>query len=294
MPRELHPELRDMIERPNPYTEYRIEIAEPDVGQVLRREDQFLRLTTASPPGSLVSMTPALSLSASPRGSLVLTGTDVPLVSFTGTGGYYDLNANDVSGQTRYKGMQWTLDPAFSRARVTSFNAKVQAIPVGGFFYFDQAFDLQIFQIAQMPGAKVANVGQPNYSSTAFTNYVFMPLLSPAPAIRVTKAQWISNAVQTLPFDLSNFWSIVENVPTKAIAPDQTGLLNKLLFCVRLAATPFGGLGGSSNFRWLTDTVASHVVTDVGRFDRVFWGRADENSQWSGDPPFSDIPNCSF
>jgi hypothetical protein len=47
MPDVIDKDLRDCLERPNPYTSYRIEIAEPDVGQVLRRQDQFLQCSDA-------------------------------------------------------------------------------------------------------------------------------------------------------------------------------------------------------------------------------------------------------
>jgi hypothetical protein len=69
MPRAIDKDLLDCLERANPYTEYRIEISQPDTGQVLRRQDQYLKRP------ALVSMTPALSLAASPRGALILAPT---------------------------------------------------------------------------------------------------------------------------------------------------------------------------------------------------------------------------
>jgi hypothetical protein len=280
MPRTLHPELRDMIERPNPYSEYRIEIVEPDVSQVLRRQDQFL----AAP--SLVSMSPALSLSASARGALILTPSTTALATFAGILGSFDLNTEDQN--RRVKGLSWTIDSAFSRATLKSILAKVQAIPIAGSFFFDQTFECQIYQIVKTPGIKTSNVGSSNYQSTAFTRYDFAQLLTPAPVVTVTAAQWGVSAIQQLNFDFSNFGLILENIPTRAASPDQTGTLPKYLIVVRITGKTLGGTG---HFRWLTDTVASHSVGAVGTFDRVFWAKDSDDAQWV-EAVSGDVPNC--
>lgn len=283
MPRFVDRDLLDCLERANPYTEYRIEIAEPDVGQVLRRQDQFL-----SAP-SLVSETPASSLSASARGGLILTPTPAALAAFAGTAGNYDLNSADATSTSRYKGLSWTIDPAFSRAGLKSILAKVQATAFAGFF-FDQTFECQVFQITRTPGVKVKNVGTAQYSEVAFVDYAFSQLLTPAPTVEVTAAQWNANSTQSLNFDFSNFGLILENAPSRAVSPDQTGVLPEYLVVVRLvgkSAIPNG------TYKWRTDTVASHVVAGVGTFDRVFWARNDETSQWAKQI-FTDVPNIAI
>jgi hypothetical protein len=283
MPRALDEDLRQCLERANPYTEYRIEISEPDVGQVLRRQDQFL-----SAP-SLVSQSPANSLAASARGGLILAPTTAALATYAGVAGSYDLNPADQSGQLSYKGLSWTIDAAFSRATLKSVLAKVQAVSIAGVF-FDQAFELQVYQIARTPGVKVKNAGTPQYQATAFTDFSFAPLLTPAPIVKVTAAQWGVASTQQLNFDLSNFALALENIPGKPVTPDQAGLLPKYLIVVRLSGKSIPGTG---HYRWLTDTVTSHAVSNVGTFDRVFWARADENSQWA-EQVFTDVPNVTL
>lgn len=283
MPRTLSPELRDCLDRANPYTEYRIEISEPDVGKVLRRQDEF----TQAP--ALVSLTPALSLSASARGGLILSPTSSALATYAGVLGSFDLNLGDTP-DLRYKGLSWTLDQAFVRATLKSIVAKVQAVAFAGFF-FDQSFEVQIYRITKTPGVKVTNVGSSNYQAVAFTEYSFTPLFSSAPSIKVTAAQWGVSATQTLTFDLSNFGLILENLPTRAVTPDQAGELPKYLIVVRLSGQ--ASLGGTGHYRWLTDTATSHAVAGVGTFERVFWGRTNANTQWT-EQKFADVPNCTI
>ncbi|MDP9202295.1 MAG: hypothetical protein M3P26_10260, partial [Gemmatimonadota bacterium] len=280
-PRALHPDLLDCLSRANPFVEYRTELSEPDAGKVLRRQDEF----TQAP--SLVSLSPANSLTASARGSLILTPSTVALATYAGVGGSYDLNPEDQN--RRYKGLSWTINSAFSRATLKSIVAKVQAVAFAGFF-FDQAFECQIYQITRTPGIKVSNVGSSNYSQVAFTEYSFTPLISSAPQIKVTAAMWGSNSTQTLTFDFSNFGIILENIPTRAVTPDQTGILPKYLIVVRLVGK---GIGGTGHYRWRTDTVASHTVASVGTFDRVFWAKDSDGAEWV-ETVSSDVPNCTI
>src|SRR4051812_32229211 len=141
MPRPIDRDLRDCLERANPYTEYRIEISQPDVSQVLRRVDQF----TQAP--SLVSMTPAASLAASARGALILAPTLTALQSFAGVLSSYDLNGENA--QRRVKGLAWTMDKAFSRCTLKSIQAKVQRVAFAG-FYFEADIECQIFRITKI------------------------------------------------------------------------------------------------------------------------------------------------
>jgi hypothetical protein len=131
--------------------------------------------------------------------------------------------------------------------RWKSVLAKVQAVALAGFF-FDQDFELQIFQIVRTPGIKVKNPGTPQYQQTAFVQYDFAPLLVPAPIVHVTAANWGSNTIQQLNFDLSNYRLVLENIPTRAVTPDQAGILPKYLIVVRLAGKQIGGTG---HYKWL-------------------------------------------
>lgn len=278
MPDIIDRDLLDCLERANPYTEYRIEISEPDVGQVLRRQDQFLQAP------ALVSQLPANSLAASARGSLILAPSALALATFAGTQGFFDLNTEDPN--RRIKGLSWSLDPAFSRVTLKSIQAKVQAVALAG-FYFDQDFELQVYQIVRTPGVKVKNVGTPQYQELAFTQYDFAPLLVPAPTVKVTAALWSSNPTRTLNFDLSNYRLTLANIPSRAPAPDQAGILPKYLIVVRLAGR---GLGGTGHYRWLTDTATSHAVAGIGTFDRVFWAKDSDDAQWV-ETVSADVPN---
>lgn len=284
MPRELHPDLRDCLERANPYTEYRIEISEPDVGQVLRRPDQFL-----SAP-SLVSMSPANSLSASAQGALILTPSDVPLVNFAGTQSFFDLNFDDASGSTRFKGLSWTMDKAFSQCTLMSFKAKIQRDSVWGPIMNDQKFELQIFRIMQIPGFKTKNVGAPNFSGTNVIRYEFFPQLNPAPVLKASDQVWASN-VATLNFSqLINYRLTIRNIAGKAPTPDQTGDLPKILFAIRLVGKTKPPNG---TFSWRTDTASTRTISNVGTFERSFWARASEDVEWT-EQVFADVPNVIF
>jgi hypothetical protein len=171
-----------------------------------------------------------------------------------------------------------------------SIVAKVQAADLIATLH-DQAFECQIYQISRTPGVRVSNVGAANYSSVAFTDFEFAPLLTPAPIVTKKAADWAVNTTQSLTFDFSNYALVLENAIARGATPDQAGLLPQYLIVVRPVASLSGkALGGTGHYRWLTDTVASHIVANVGTFERVFWSRADENSQWISQA-FADVPN---
>jgi hypothetical protein len=96
--------------------------------------------------------------------------------------------------------------------------------------------------------------------------------------VSVTAANWGSNATQQLNFDLSNYRLVLENIPTRAVTPDQAGILPKYLIVVRLAGKQLGGTG---HYRWLTDTLTSHAVANVGTFDHVTWAKDSDEAQWA-------------
>lgn len=283
MPRTLDPDLLDCLRRENPYTEYRIEISQPDVGNILRRNDQF----TQAP--SLVSMTPANSLAASARGALVLSPTLAALQSFAGVTGSFDLNAEDRDGTRRYKGMGWTVDPAFSRVTLKGVLAKVERVLWAG-TPFDTDFECQVFRVTKTPGVKQSNVGTPQYQSVLWTEYTFTPLLSPAPTLKASAQTWDGSNRATLNFDLTNWGLILENSPARAITPDQVGELPEYLIVVRLAGKPPPGTG---HFKWRLDTVSARTVAQVGTFERVWWARENDQDQWVRNA-YADVPNITL
>jgi hypothetical protein len=111
MPRAMDPRLVMAHERANPATCYMVDIATPDVGQVLRRAaDQFLG-------APLVSQTPASSLKADPAGAVTLNSATATLASFTHNDDFTTTHI-DAAGLTdnHVRGLCWTVDPAFGRA----------------------------------------------------------------------------------------------------------------------------------------------------------------------------------
>jgi hypothetical protein len=250
MPRAIDKDLLDCLERANPYTEYRIEISQPDTGQVLRRQDQYLNAP------SLVSMAPALSLAASPRGALILAPTIAALQSFAGVGSSYDLNGESI--QRRVKGMAWTMDKSFSRATLRSITAKIERVPLGPFF-FDADIECQIFRITKTPGVKQANVGTAQYQSVAWTEYTFTPLLSPAPTLKASSQIWDGARQDDAQLRSHKLEPHARELsPRKAIAPDQVGELPEYLIVVRLAKAP----AGTGHFKWLLDNASARVIAE--------------------------------
>jgi hypothetical protein len=120
--------------------------------------------------------------------------------------------------------MAWTMDKSFSRATLKSITAKIERVPLGGFF-FDADIECQIFRITKTPGVKQKNVGTRKYQSVAWTEYTFTPLLSPAPTLKASAQAWDGANSATLNFDLTNWNLTLENSPSPAITPDQVGEL---------------------------------------------------------------------
>lgn len=274
MPRAISPVLRDCYERANPYTEYRVELSEPDVGQILRRADQFV---------APVSMTPAGSLAAAARGALTLAPSTVALASFAGAQSTYDLNGEDA--QRRLKGLSWSLDPAFKRATLKTVQATIQRVTSFASSYAAD-FEMQIFRITKTPGVKQKNVGTPQYSSTAWTEYAFTPLLSPAPVIKSGSITWDGAGKTTLNFDCTNWGFTLENSLVRPTSPDQVGELPEYLIVVRLSGKAPAGTG---HYRWLVDTVTNRTIANVGTFQRTWWARNNDQEQWTR-TAYADVP----
>lgn len=281
MPRPLHRDLLDCLRRPNPYVEYRVELSEPDVQHVVRRVDQF----TLAP--TLVSMTPAAGLTTDAGGALILTPGTASLANFGGVAASFDLNGEDP--QRRVKGVAWKLSDSFTRATLRTVSAVVERVAPYGTSY-NPEFELQIFRITKTPGVKQKNVGTPEYSSAAFTEFSFTPLLTPAPVRKGADLVWDGANRATLSFDVSPWALMLENRPTEAASPDQTGELPEYLFVIRLVGKPPKGTGW---FRWRVDNATARTVAGVGDFERVFWERDSDEKEWKRQS-FADAPNLSI
>jgi hypothetical protein len=284
MPRAIHPDLADCLRRANPYTRYRIEVSEPDEADILRRVDEFL----GTPP-LVGAMVPANSLSTDARGSLILSPTTAALASFTGVGGSYDLNGEDPT--RRVKGASWTMDPAFTSAKLKSFTATVERLQIAAGIYHARDFELQVFRVTKTPGQrqKVDPTNPNKYTYTDWTEYTFTPLLAPAAVIKAANIGWVNQGagVQrvTLNFDLSNYALLLDNTPSQAAAPDQAGELPRYYFRVQVLNHP----SGTGFFRWLLDTVAARTIAGIGTFQRTWWARNTDKDQWV-ETLYNDVP----
>jgi hypothetical protein len=266
MPRSIHPELLDCLRRPNPYTEIRTEVSSPDVGQILRRPDQF----TGS---QRVSISPANSMAVSANGALQLAPSSVALADFPGvqSSTAFDLNKEDPG--RRHKGLSWTVSPAFSRATIRSFAARVGRNAIGALFNRTD-FQLEIFRVTRTPGVIQKSV-RGVVTVTPRIEYTFRQMLSSPAVIKGVNIVWVANRA-TLVFDLSAYGLVLENNPDPAPGPDQVGDLPNYYFIL----SPLNGPGGTGAFFWLQDTGTSPTVANVGTFSKIFWERNHEADPW--------------
>lgn len=282
MPKQMSYDLEDCLRRPNPYVEIVTEISQPDVGQVLRRPDQF----TTTPPlvaGSIIG-----GISGAPAGGVEMAPGTATLAAFAGEQSFYDLNKEDP--QRRKKGLSWDVDKNFVRGVLRSFTARVQRVALAG-FYFPIDFQLEIIRVTKTPGVRqTLNAGTQQYTNTVFTEYTFASVLSSPAVIKAANIVWDGAQKTTLSFDLSAYGVVLENLNANAPAPDQTGDLPRYYFILTGLNLP----NTNGLWRWLVDTASARTVANVGTFTRAFWGRNDDQSQWVVDPPFTDVPACSI
>jgi hypothetical protein len=117
----MDPRLVMAHERANPATCYMVDVAVPDVGQVLRRAaDQFLG-------APLVSQSPANSLAAAPAGAVTLASTTATLATFPNANDFTSTHI-DAAGLTdnHVRGLCWTVDPAFGRAVLRTVTVRLK------------------------------------------------------------------------------------------------------------------------------------------------------------------------
>jgi hypothetical protein len=246
--------------------------------RIIRRPDEYL----GTPP-LVGAMVPANSLSTDAQGSLILTPTTAALAGFTGEQSSYDLNGEDPT--RRIKGAAWTMDAAFSAAKLRNVTARVQRVALAGLF-FPLDFELQIFRVTKTPGNKEKyNPANQQVQVTAFTDYSFTPLLNPAPVIKSAAIAWDGTQKSTLNFDLTNYALVLENTPSRAAAPDQAGELPRYYFVVRVINNP----KGTGFFKWLLDTASARTIANIGTFQRSWWARNNDQEQWV-ETLFADVP----
>jgi hypothetical protein len=254
-PRLVDPALRPMYERMNPYVQEIVEVAQPDVGKVLRRwDDQF----SVNPPR--VSETPGSTTQASPGGGLMLKATPGNIVSL-----YTDALIRiplDVPDQSRIlRGVGWTLHESLKPLRLKRVTVKISATTLT-----ITNLELQIYRMRGVPGRIIqsgtgAVLGQK-------IEYTPVPLLSQPARVYPFPTFVAPNTTQDIVFDLTAYQLDIEhrNVPAPSLS--QVGELPELLFEVWLTDPTSKG-----NYRWEEDNTTSRTVAGIGTFADVTWDK---------------------
>jgi hypothetical protein len=246
MPRAMDPRLVMAHERANPATCYMVDIAVPDVGQVLRRAaDQFLG-------APLVSQTPASSLKADPAGALTLNSTATTLASFTHNDDFASTHI-DAAGLTdnHVRGLCWMVDPAFGKAvlRKVTVRLKVDLVP---FFHapLTSRVGLQIY--------RRDNAGP---ASLPFLFSTFVPLLPNVVWWQPSESSWDGSTHITVPdavFDLTG-----QNVVLGS--GDGPNAQTEYYFVLSIDQ------GKDNQYFWGRDRTAARTITGVGTFSDREW-----------------------
>lgn len=274
MPRTVDPTLRQMYERMNPNVCEFVEIAQPDVGQVLRRwTDQF----SVNPPR--LSETPAATTQQSPGGGMMLKGTLTNIASMyhDDAGGIITLDIPDTSRIIR--GVGWTVAATLKPLRIRRFTAKVKSLGgIPGAAYLE----LQIYRMRGVPG-RVINAAT-GAAGGQLVQYTPTPLL-PQPC-RIANPWTLPNQTVDAVFDLTAYQLDIEhrNVPAPSLA--QVGEIPEYIFEIGLTDPQ---AASSHDYEWRFDTTegAALVVAGIGTFSDRLWSRAnpdDPASQWVATP----------
>lgn len=269
MPRTIEPTLRMMYERANPnYAEF-VEIAQPDVGQVLRRwTDQF-------GPGAAarISETPASTTQPSPGGGLMLKATTAQIASiYTATATNIPLSVPDQSRILR--GVAWKLDPGLKPLRIRSVTARMHVGTGPNVTYLE----LQIYRMRGVPG-RVLNPTTGAGIVAQQILYTPTPLL-PQPVRIYPFPPFVGpNTDADVTFDLSAYELDIEhrNVPAPSLLT--AGEVPELLFEIWNTDPAANGV-----YSWLEDTASSRVVAGIGTFVDVTWDRRLPNGTIASDP----------
>jgi hypothetical protein len=235
MPRAMDQRLVMAHERANPATCYMVDVAVPDVGQVLRRAaDQFL----ATPPQ--VSESPAGSLVADPAGALTLSATTAALATFT----HLDANTThvDAAGLTdsHMRGLGWTVDPALGKTVLRSVSVKLHS-DRGGL----QRVALMIYR-----------------RDVTANGIAFTPLLD-TPAVWAPAPGDFVGGVGTAVFDVVDRKLVLGGAATDPATPLE------YYFVLSIPEN-----GSDDLYWWTRDTTTSRTVTSVGTFKDRQWNRS--------------------
>lgn len=273
MPRTLDPALLACLERENPSAELYVEITAPNVSRVLRRPNDQLLLS----PDPQVSLTPAASIVSAPSGGVALASTSSTLVSFL-AGGSGAANVDQEDPATRIKGVSWAVDPAFDRAVIRSFTARLRRSSSS----LTSSFELQVYRASGQWGVLKKEDG----TLRAFFFWNFVPMLAVPAVVRSSNITWTANVADVV-FDLTTAGLVVdgskEGLPSNSFSGRPT-----FYFSVR-RITP-AGLGV---FTWQADAVTSRTVAGVGIFDQTWWSRTRAGDAWA-QTNFGQVPQCSI
>jgi hypothetical protein len=235
VPRAMDPRLVMAHERANPATCYMVDVAIPDVGQVLRRAaDHFL----STPPR--VSETPAGSLVADPAGALTLSSTSSTFVSFTHLDDATTTHI-DAAGLTdnHLRGLAWTVDPALGRVTLRSVTVNLKRDR--GLL---QRVALMIYRRDVSANGRIS----------------FVPLLD-TPVLWNNPGLWPGN-VATATFDLIERRLTLGGSSSNATTPLEYYLVLSI---------PDGG--SDDLYFWTRDRTASRTIASIGTFLDRQWVR---------------------
>jgi hypothetical protein len=253
MPRTVRPLLRQLYERLNPNVCEFVEVAQPDVGQVLRRWTDQLGPSTPR-----VSETPVSTTQSSPGGGLMLKATPTQLANF------YTLSGTriflEVPDQSRIiEGVGWSLPSAadFRPVRLKSVKVSLHVTSVQV-----TQFELQIYRMRGVPGRVVNAAGFP--TSGQLIQYTPTPLLS-QPA-RVAFGALTAPNDFDVTFELSQYQLDIEhrNVPAPSLLT--AGEIPEYIFEVSLTGT-----AGNDQYQWNLDTATTRTIAGVGVFRHAKW-----------------------
>jgi hypothetical protein len=246
MPRAMDQRLTLAHERANPATCYMVDVAVPDVGQVLRRAaDQFLG-------APLVSQSPASSLAADPAGALTLNSAAATLASFTHNDDFATTHI-DAAGLTdkHVRGLCWTVDPAFGRAVLRKVTVRLK---------FDNSAFAHTTVTARV-GLQIYRRDNAGPSFAPFLLSTFNKVLPNEVLWQPTSASWNGSTHISTPdavFDLTG-----QNVVLGS--GDGPNALTEYYFVLSIDQ------GRDTQYFWGRDRTAARTIAGVGTFSDREW-----------------------
>lgn len=272
MPRPIESALEYCLDRENPRVETYAEISAPDVGRVLRRHADQLLLA----PDPLVSLAPASSLVSAPSGGVAIASTPTTLVSFFAAA-VNAMNVDQEDSTKRLKGVLWSVDPAFERALLRSFTARLTRSNVA----YLGGFELQVYRATGRPGV----LTKPDGTRRSFWQWDFVPLLASPVAVLPHNVAWVANVADVV-FDLTGQNLYVDGSRGQLPSSQFNGLTN-YYFSVRQTNANVAGV------QWFTDNVSARTIAGIGSFDQSWWTRNNPGDAWA-QQLFGQVPRCSI